>query len=167
MKLPIVRNIAFSWALIGLLSGCNSGKAPAAATAPAAQAPPAAATTPEPATPAPATEAEPTPVPVPETLEGIWQAIDSKNAELKITVESGSLDDVHHQAFALRDLVAALPAKSSSLSADEQAKLGSEVKFVATLAARLDEAGDAGDRAAAQADYGKLAAVLNGITRTK
>jgi hypothetical protein len=141
-----------------LLTAC--GKTPAPETAPAATAPPTTAT-PTTAEPEEVTQA------IPDSADGIWQAIDQKRTELKASIDSGSLANVHHQAFAIRDLVAALPGKSPSLSDDEKSKLDSDVKFVATLADRLDGAGDAGDRAGAQSSYDKLALVLDGIARHK
>ena len=104
---------------------------------------------------------------VPKTADAIWQAIDTHSSELKAAIESGALDTVHHHAFAIRDLIAALPAHSPATSVDEQTKLQNQVKFVATLADRLDASGDSGDRAGAQSNYDKLVAVLNGITRYK
>ena len=83
--------------------------------------------------------------------------------ELKATIRNGTLKDVHRKAFAIRDLVAALPAHASALPADARAKLHDDVKFVATLAARLDASGDANDKAATQANYDKMVGVLNGI----
>ncbi|MEO6172239.1 MAG: hypothetical protein ABIP02_03895 [Arenimonas sp.] len=70
-------------------------------------------------------------------------------------------------AFAIRDLVAALPERSPTLSGEDKIKMENEIKFVSTLADRLDETGDAGDQAGSKANYEKLAAVLTGITRTK
>lgn len=154
--------------LVAFVSGCNRSEAPDAAVATPA---PAVETTPATTTPTPdavtAPAAEAAPVAIPGTADGIWQAIDEHSAELKSTIESGSLGEVHHHAFAIRDLVAALPAHSPTLPAEDQAKLEGEVKFVATLASRLDETGDASDKAGSQANYDKLVAVLNGITRTK
>lgn len=100
---------------------------------------------------------------IPETADAILQAIDTKSAELKKTIDSGALDNVHHEAFAIRDLVAALPAKSASLPADKLAKLRGSVKFVATLAERLDATGDAKDLAGTKANYAKLTTVLASI----
>lgn len=97
---------------------------------------------------------------IPATGPAIWQAIDRKSAELQQTIQHGSLADVHHIAFAVRDLVAALPAKSTALPAEKQAAVKASVKFVATLAERLDASGDANDKAGAQANYDKLAKVL-------
>lgn len=100
---------------------------------------------------------------IPETSDAILQAIDVKSAELKKTIDGSMLDDVHHQAFAIRDLAAALPAKSASLAADKLAKLKGETKFVATLAERLDATGDAKDLAGTKSNYAKLTAVLASI----
>ncbi|MEO8161807.1 MAG: hypothetical protein ABI588_10340 [Arenimonas sp.] len=118
---------------------------------------------------APAPEGEPAvaATPIPDSADGIWSVIDQHNAELKATIASGDLKDVHRPAFAIRDLVAALPAHSPTLPAASQGKLQNEIKFVSTLAARLDETGDAADRAGAQSSYDQLVTVLNGITRSK
>lgn len=97
---------------------------------------------------------------IPATLEGLWQAIDAKSAELKQTIDRGALDQVHHEAFAIRDLVAALPAKSGALPAESLAKVKSSVKFVATLAERLDATGDAKDAAGTKQNFEKLTSVL-------
>lgn len=167
MKTIIIKTLGTSLFLFGALAGCKGSQAPDAATAsPAPET--AAVTTAAPApAPTPAPEADAPPMAIPDTADGIWQAIDQHSAELKAAIASGALDTVHHHAFAIRDLVAALPAHSPTLPADDQAKLQSEVKFVSTLAARLDETGDAGDKAGTQANYDKLVTVLNGITRTK
>lgn len=100
---------------------------------------------------------------IPETTDAILQAIDAKSAELKKTIDGGALGEVHHQAFAIRDLVNALPAKSASLAADKLAKVKGEAKFVATLAERLDATGDAKDLAGTKQNYAKLTAVLASI----
>ena len=99
-------------------------------------------------------------VKVPATIDGIWAAIDQHSAALDKDIQTGILDEVHHQAFAIRDLTAALPALSQSLAADKLAQLNSNLKFVATLAQRLDATGDAGDRVGTQANFAKLKKVL-------
>lgn len=172
MTIAKLKSLAATLVLVATVSGCGQSEAPGATSAtPTA----AAETTPAPAEAAPAATTEPampsetqsTPVVIPDTADAIWQAIDQHSAELKTTIESASLGDVHHHAFAIRDLVAALPGHSPTLAAEDQAKLEGEVKFVATLASRLDETGDAGDKAGSQENYDKLVAVLTGITRTK
>lgn len=97
---------------------------------------------------------------VPATIDGIWAAIDQHSAELDKDIQTRKLDEVHHHAFAIRDLAAALPALSKSLPADKLAQLNSNLKFVATLAQRLDATGDAGDKAGTQANFAKLTTVL-------
>jgi hypothetical protein len=96
----------------------------------------------------------------PEIAASIWQSIDAKSAALKKTIDAGKLEEVHHEAFAIRDLVAALPAHSTSLPADKLAKVNGGVKYVATLATRLDATGDAKDMAGTKENYAKLMTVL-------
>lgn len=168
MNSTALRTIAISLALAGTLGACKGTSAPEADSAPAAPmaAEPAAAA---PMAQTPAAEAGPeaAPMPIPETADGIWLAIDQHSGELKSTIASGDLKSVHHHAFAIRDLVAALPERSPTLSAEDTSKLQGEIKFVATLADRLDATGDANDQAGAQANFDKLTTVLTGITRTK
>lgn len=167
MNIANLKYLATTLVLVASVSGCSRSEAPSATSATptaAVETSPAPAAAPEAAM---AAETESAPVAIPDTADAIWQAIDQHSTELKTTIESGSLGEVHHHAFAIRDLVAALPAHSPTLPAEDQAKLEGEVKFVATLASRLDETGDAGDKAGSQANYDKLVAVLNGITRTK
>ena len=97
---------------------------------------------------------------VPATLDALWKSIDAKSAELKITINRGALDQVHHQAYAIRDLVAELPGKSKSLAPEQMAKVQAGVKFVATLAERLDATGDAKDAAGTKQNFDKLSNVL-------
>lgn len=166
MNLNTVKAIGSTLVLISALSACK-GKSDAedtvATVPPAVEAAPAAA----PPEAMPAAEPEAAPMAIPETADGIWQEIDKHSAELKATIEGGSLGEVHHHAFAIRDLVAALPAHSPTLPAEDKAKLEGEVKFVSTLADRLDESGDGKDKAASQANYEQLVKVLTGITRNK
>ena len=100
---------------------------------------------------------------MPQTADGIWRAIDAQCAQLRRNIDGNALARVHQQAFAIRDLVAALATHSPTLTADRLAKVRNGAKYVATLAARLDAAGDAGDRAGTQHDYAKLTALLRSI----
>lgn len=166
MNFANLKPLATTLLLVASLSGCKQSEAPSTTGATPAPAPAPAAAAPAPEATA-AAETEAAPVVIPDTADAIWQAVNEHSAELKTTIEGGSLGEVHHHAFAIRDLVAALPAHSPTLPAEDQAKLAGEVKFVATLASRLDETGDANDKAGCQANYDQLVAVLNGITRTK
>ena len=167
MNVRSLQTVPVALMLFGVLTACQQKAPEAAAPAPAAA--PATSTPPETAAPtaAPAAEAEAAPTAIPETADAIWQAIDQHSAELKTTIASGTLGEVHHHAFAIRDLVAALPSHSPTLSTEDQVKLEGEVKFVTTLADRLDQTGDANDKVGTQENYDKLVTVLNGITRYK
>ena len=103
------------------------------------------------------------PVKIPDTVAGIWQAVDHETEDMTTEVQSGNLSKLHQHAFAIRDLIAALPARSTSLPPDKLAKVKSDAKFVATLAQRLDAAGDANNKAAAEANFEKLKNVITGI----
>ena len=170
MNTLTARNLAASLVVAVALAGCTS-KAPenTSETPPAPASGPASPVVASPAVASSPAESEAAEAPpaIPETADGIWKAIDQQSADLKATIQSGDLKEVHHKAFAIRDLVAALPSHSPKLTPDDQTKLQGEVKFVATLADRLDAAGDSGDKAGAQDNYDKLVAVLNGITRNK
>jgi hypothetical protein len=166
MNARTLSHVVATLAITGLLAACGTGKTPDTATnsAPLLAGKPVSSAASEASPPA---EAEAAPTPIPDTADAIWKAIDQQSADLKATITSGDLKQVHHKAFAIRDLVAALPTHASGLAADAQTKLQSDVKFVATLADRLDAAGDGNDKAGAQENYDKLVGVLRGIPRAK
>ena len=103
------------------------------------------------------------PTMIPATTAGILQAINMEETNLDKTISDKKLEDVHHHAFAIRDLVNALPEKSSDLAAEKMAKLKANAKFVTALATRLDESGDAKDQAATEANFKKLQGLLKQI----
>jgi hypothetical protein len=166
MTLSTAKMLGSILVLMGALSGCKGNQTADTTAAPgsAAEAAPSAATS---ETTIVAEEGDDEAMVVPESAKAIWLAVDEQSAELKSTIQIGDLKEVHHHAFTIRDLVAALPAHSPELPPEEQTKLQGEVKFVATLADRLDQTGDAGDQAGTLSNYDKLVAVLNGITRHK
>ena len=100
---------------------------------------------------------------IPATSEAIWQSIDKETEQLATLIQSNKLEEVHQRAFAIRDLVAALPSRSASLGADKVAAVKANGKFVAALAERLDAAGDAKDKAGTAANFEKLKGVLKTI----
>lgn len=102
-------------------------------------------------------------VSIPATSEAIWQSIDKETEQLTTLIQSGKLEEVHHHAFAIRDLVAALPARSASLRPEKVAQIKASTKFVDTLAERLDATGDAKDKAGTDSNFQKLKAVLKTI----
>ena len=104
-----------------------------------------------------------TKVVIPATSDAIWQSIDKETEQLATLIQSNKLEEVHHRAFAIRDLVAALPARSASLSADKLAAVKANAKFVAAVAERLDVAGDAKDKGGTEANFEKLKGLLKTI----
>lgn len=102
-------------------------------------------------------------VTIPATAAEIWKAIDMHMAELRADIKKGALHKVHEHAFAVRDLVRALPTHSPGLSAEAIAKVTEQVKFVDTLAERLDQTGDANDKAGTEANTVKLENLLKSI----
>ncbi|MHB8624103.1 MAG: transporter [Sulfuricaulis sp.] len=103
-----------------------------------------------------AAEKPDTATPIPATSEAVWQSIDKETERLAAVIQAGKFDEVHHRALAIRDLVAALPTRSGNMPAEKLAQVKANTKFVATLAARLDTAGDAKDKAATEANFQKL-----------
>jgi hypothetical protein len=98
-----------------------------------------------------------------ETLGGLWRAVKAREGELNNIIAAKELGKVHEVAFAIRDLVAVLPEKSGQLSAEQQVTLKGNVKYVATLAERLDAAGDAKSQSAVESNFKQLRSVLGAI----
>jgi hypothetical protein len=73
----------------------------------------------------------------------IWTQIADEKAELSKAIENGQLADVHHIAFGIRDLVAALADKAGTSNPALAPKLKDMAAQVATSASKLDELGDA------------------------
>lgn len=97
------------------------------------------------------------------TVGELWRGVKFHEAELNQLVQTKELGKVHEFAFAIRDLVAAMPERSGQLSAEQQVKLKGNVKYVATLAERLDAAGDAKSQSATESSFKQLQAVLRTI----
>src|SRR2546427_9196466 len=94
---------------------------------------------------------------VPDTLDGIWAEIHKHHHELADTVKAQKLGEVHHHAFAIRDLAKALPAKANP---DHKKMIENAVKKVSQIAEDLDKSGDAGDQAKTEANLKKMDAAL-------
>ena len=99
---------------------------------------------------------------VPETVDGIMEAIHKAHGELAEVVKSKKLADVHHHAFAIRDLANALPAK---VAADKKARVEGSVKNIAKLADDLDKTGDDNNQAGTEANLKKLDGVLTALAQ--
>jgi hypothetical protein len=105
----------------------------------------------------------PSSTPVPATSAEIWRAIDTHVQELQAIVAKGGLSAVHLHAYAIRDLVRGLPTHSQGLSDAALGKVKEQIRFVDTLAGRLDQTGDANDKAGTEANLSKLEGVLKAI----
>lgn len=81
------------------------------------------------------------------TLPTLWNAIETQQKALHTKLLAKDLDNIHHIAFTIQDLVAMLPEKSKMLTKAKSTSLTKASKRIASLATRLDEAGDAGDSA--------------------
>ena len=100
---------------------------------------------------------------IPKALSAVWTAVTDHQKELHGVLAANKLDDVHHHAFAVRDLVAAMPAKSNSLPAEKKTELTKSSSRIASLAKLLDEAGDGGDSAQVATLVTKLDGELKAI----
>lgn len=114
-------------------------------------------------TPAHAAEKAVAQVQIPATAAAIWRSIDKETELLDALIQAGKFEEVHHHAFAIRDLVAALPARSGALPPDKLEQVKTNVQFVATLAQRLDATGDAKDKAGTESNFKKLQGILRAI----
>ncbi|HAU0311378.1 TPA: transporter [Legionella pneumophila] len=110
-----------------------------------------------------ANTAEVSKVAIPSTITEIWKAIDEHAASINQALEENQLTSIHEHAFAIRDLVNALPALSKNLSDEQKKTLQNNLSFVAQLATRLDKTGDANDKEGTQANWDKLEKILTQI----
>ncbi len=100
---------------------------------------------------------------IPATVPEIWKAIHQQQAELVSTVAKKDLGEAHDHAFAIRDLVKALPAK---VAAEHKAKAEAGAKEIAKLAAAIDKSGAAGAQKATEANVKKMGEAI-GALQTK
>ncbi len=90
---------------------------------------------------------------IPATVPEIWKEIHKQQAELISTVAKKDLGEAHDHAFAIRDLVKALPAK---VTAEFKAKADAGAKEITMLAAAIDKSGAAGAQKATEANVKKM-----------
>lgn len=99
-------------------------------------------------------------VAIPSTIPAIWKAIDEHSASINQALKENQLTSIHEHAFAIRDLVKALPALSKDLSYDQKKIVQDNLGYVEQLATRLDKTGDANDKEGTQANWDKLEKIL-------
>ena len=90
---------------------------------------------------------------IPATVPEIWKEIHKQQAELVSTVKKKDLGEAHDHAFAIRDLVKALPAK---VAAEHRAKAEAGAKDITRLAAAIDNSAAAGAQKATEANVKKM-----------
>ena len=67
---------------------------------------------------------------IPDTPATIWQSIDNQVKALDGLLASGELEEVHYHAFAVRDLVRALPEHSQGLGPEPLEQVKANVGYV-------------------------------------
>ena len=96
----------------------------------------------------------------PPTVEEIWAAIHKQQSKLKDVVEKKDLGEAHDHAFAIRDLVKALPEK---IAAEHKTTAETSAKEIAKLAADIDKSGAAGAQKATEENVKKLDAAVKAL----
>ena len=95
-------------------------------------------------------------VTIPTTVGEILAAVDGQVASLEKTIAANELDKVHVTAFEIRDLLLALPAKTSGLSGQGKTTLKSSLGKIKQQADLLDKFGDSKDLAQTKAVFMKF-----------
>lgn len=103
------------------------------------------------------------PAAIPATIAEILAAADQRVAAIDRAIAEGSLAGVHGEAFAARDLLAALPEKVSGLDPEAAKALDAAIGRIRQQAALLDKFGDAGDAAQTRAVLARFKKEIAGI----
>jgi hypothetical protein len=90
---------------------------------------------------------------IPATVEEIWKEIHKQQGKLTSVVAKKDLGEAHDHAFAIRDLVKALPAK---VPAEHKTKAEEGAKEIAKIAADIDKSGAAGAQKATETNVKKM-----------
>lgn len=90
---------------------------------------------------------------IPATVEDIWKKIQEQQAKLTSVVAQKDLGEAHDHAFAIRDLVKALPAK---VPAEDKEKAETGAKEITKLAADIDKSAAAKAQKATEANVKKM-----------
>jgi len=94
---------------------------------------------------------------------GILAAVDQRVAAIDQAIADKKLATVHGEAFAARDLLAALPEKMTGLNPAEAKALDAAIGRVRQQAAVLDKFGDAGDVAQTRTVLARFKIEIAGI----
>lgn len=104
-------------------------------------------------------------VAIPATLDALLSEVDERIDEIDAAIAGGKLDAVHGEAFAARDLIAAVPEKVSGLSDADSKSLSASIARIKQQAGLLDKFGDAGDAAQTKAVFAKFKAEIAAIRK--
>ena len=110
-----------------------------------------------------ANEEESAQIKIPDTVAGVWTAVDEHTVAIDKLIASNQLTTIHSHAFAIRDLIKALPGLSSNLSFEQVAVVKRDSGYVDQLAVRLDKTGDANDKDGTVISFNKLQKILKQI----
>ena len=115
-------------------------------------------------------KAAPTPAPaagghshftkIPATVAEIWTEIHKQEGKLAKVVAAKDLGEAHDHAFAIRDLVKALPEKVAAVS---KANAEEGAKEIAALAAAIDKSGAAGAQKATEESVKKMGVAVKAL----
>ena len=90
---------------------------------------------------------------IPATVEDIWKKIHEQQGKLISVVTQKDLGEAHDHAFAIRDLVKALPAK---VPAENKSKAEEGAKEITKIAADIDKSSAAKAQKATEAKVKKM-----------
>jgi hypothetical protein len=97
---------------------------------------------------------------IPATVTEIWAEIHKQQTKLAATVEKKDLGEAHDHAFAIRDLVKALPEK---IAAENKTKAEEGAKEIAKIAAEIDKTAAARAQKATEANVKKMATAVTAL----
>lgn len=103
------------------------------------------------------------PVAIPATIDEILAAVDRRVAAIDQAIAGDKLAKVHGEAFAARDLLAALPDKAGGLGEAEAKALAAAIGRIRQQAGLLDKFGDAGDAAQTRVVLARFKTEIAGI----
>jgi hypothetical protein len=95
-----------------------------------------------------------------QTAEAVWGQIEVRRLALETAIREGKLEQVHDEAFAIRDLAVAWAERKAPAGGPGRAALDAKVGEIRAIAGKLDEYGDAGNLTGTEAEFTKLNAAL-------
>jgi hypothetical protein len=99
---------------------------------------------------------------IPGTVDEIWKEIHKQQDQLAAVVEKKDLGEAHDHAFAIRDLVKALPER---VPAADKTKAEESSKQITKLAADIDKSAAGGAQKATETNAKKLGAAVMALEK--